>query len=268
MVARGNHLVHSASIPVPFGAAQLLRQRLAHQACALMKALKARRLLSAFVWTAVGLCNLGTLSAPAAVVTFDMTINGGTDPVVVHVGDHISVEVYAQVTDNTWIYNGNPTEMGLALYSLNLNGSSQLRPVQGADAGKWDAVPSLDMGNFDSGWLSGTDVIQLCDGMGVPTTAKSHYATQRQLLATGTFEATGVGSASFVASDMLTNVVKYESGTYAFLQADPIQAPLSTTITVLPVPEVSTVLLASMIVTTGLGLRPRRSCRFAGCARL
>jgi hypothetical protein len=194
-------------------------------------------------------------ASPASVVTFDLEINGSSTPQTVYVGDTVTVAVFAHVTDNQWLYNGEDVDLGLALYVMNLSAGPAFLPVAG-EPGRWNAVPTLDMGNFDPGWLQGHTVIQLGDGIGVPTTARAKHAVNRQLLATGTFLAVNAAETSFIMSDMLVNVVETRDGNrYAFGSAGSIHAPASSALTVV-VPEPSIVLMG--LGTVLLMLAPRR----------
>ena len=168
-------------------------------------------------------------SLQASVVTLDMTVNGGTSPVTIDVGETVSVQIYGIVTDNN--YSG--TDLGLAFYRTDLlTTGGYLDPVEGWDPigemwdGEWDvqwAVPELTIrarGNTEN---AGSDDDVLGHGAlpAVPGPSNAEIAVTRTLLASGLFEGVSEGTTTISLSNVSANVIWYD-GVYIARQADTV----------------------------------------------
>jgi len=209
---------------------------------------------------AVLLSSWTTNPVRASVVTFDMTVDDGTSPVTINLGETVTVKLYATVTDNEY----SSVDLGLAGYGLDiLTTDGYLDPVEGWDGFDWDqewdvtwAIPALSIrarGNTDN---VGNDDDVLGHGAALAelTLENRDIAVTRTLLASGEFKGVALGTTtvSFGASPS-ANVVWYDGG-YVAVAADTINTEGGAQVTVVPEPGTA-VLLAFGFVTA---LRRRR----------
>jgi len=182
--------------------------------------------------------------AGASVVSLDLTVNGGYDPVTINLGEQVWVNIYGTVTENLY----GSTNLGLAGYGVGvLSDGGVLGPVK--SGGDWDAAYYVAALFQVPGTVSGDDVL----GHGAFLTSfgsanRTIAATTKTLLASGYFEGAALGTTSLgLGGQIAANVVWTTDGsTYFAKVADTINLTGGAEVTVTPEPATLTLL--------GLGL--------------
>jgi hypothetical protein len=227
-------------------------------------------LRTSVLWAAlVGLSLAMPLSASVgpSTVTLDMTVNGGTLPVTIQLGETVSVSLYGTVTNNQY----NTIDMGLALYRANiLTSGGVLAPVRGYDplSQQWDnqwavtwAVPQF--GAQARGNVSNDDVLGHGAGLTSFDFANSQIAVTRTLLATGYFEGVALGTTSIDFDNPGANVMFYNGG-YEVLPAGLVLTSGGASVTVVPEPATLSLLVFGL---AALGRRRAVRSRLARLPR-
>lgn len=161
------------------------------------------KIANLLVAVSVGL-SLAAASASAAVVDFQLKVDGSSDPVNVELGETVEVQLWAKVTDNT--HNGTP--LGLMAYLVDIHSSSSnvLAVPRPGSPGQWNLTyhtpsdwmgTSLAMMGLDGSVLS-LDLLKIeqhGDGTSPvnPPVEPGFAAEQYTLLASGWFEAAALG---------------------------------------------------------------------------
>lgn len=197
-------------------------------------------------------------TAGASMVTVGMTVDGGTSPVTIGLGETVLVEIFATVTDNN--YSG--TDFGLAGYATDiLTSGGFLAPVQGWDGfawdGQWDVQwedVGMDLkirGNTNNDDVLGHGALLLQIGPDNDEIA----ALTTTLIASGLFEGVSEGTTMVsLGGQISANVVWYEPGTGHIAQAaDTLNAIGGAQVTVIPEPATLT-----LMALGALGLYRRR----------
>lgn len=209
-------------------------------------------------WILIVLAGL-LLTAPvqASIVTLEMTVNDGTVPVSINVGDPVTVKIYGTVTEN----NG----LGLALYGVGIfTSNGYLDPVDSPFfIHEWLVTwgTPLDLktrGNTDT---LGADDDVLGHGAGLlwPQEAGANgwstIAVTRTLLATGSFVGISPGTTSIALGQAIANVMYSANNTFSAVAAGSVVAQGGAQVTVVPEPATLAVLALSVV---GILRRRRR----------
>lgn len=211
---------------------------------------------------------ISTLSATAAVhaadVDFYVTVNGDTGTTNVMLGDSVTVGIWATVTDNTYTIDGTPTDLGLAGYTVNVltddNSvlAAEAHPVLTSSWNASNEAPDFATGSFMPGLLDNGSVEDLLGAISPPfldaaESYRTHGAGEAVLLATGTFEALTLGSATLSVSPRGANAVQYDGNDeYSTFAAD-TDAGAGVLVNVVPEPA-----SAALMGLAGLMLLRRR----------